>query len=94
MILLENNSKASNLKTQILLNYSNKETARAVLRAICPDNFKTPRDLLVNSTCEGGTVATTIELESNMPRLIATIDDILSCASVAEKTVAIIKKFK
>jgi hypothetical protein len=82
------------LKAEILLDYSDRAVARTVLRAISPDNFKTPRDLLVKSTWKDGTVITMIEARTKLPTLIATIDDLLFCVSVAEKTVSMVKELK
>jgi hypothetical protein len=94
MILLGSNSKASKLKAQILLDYSDETVARAVARAISPDNPRTLKGLLVNSMCKDGVVTTTIEVESKIPTLIATVDDLLFCVSVAEKTVDMMRIYK
>ncbi len=87
-------SKVSNLNAQIELSYSDEAVADAVFKAISPDNFKTPKDVRVNSIRKGTTVATTLEVESKVRTLIATIDDLLFCVSVAEKTVKTMDKLR
>lgn len=73
------------LEAQIVLEYRDRQTAHAVANAILPDNFKTPKGLTVNTDCEGTRVITVVKCERGMSSLIATLDDLLSSASVAEK---------
>ncbi len=81
-------SKVNSLNALIRLSYSDKTVADAVLRAISPDNLKTPSDVRVGSSRQDAQVTTTIVVESKIPTFIATIDDLLFCVSVAERTVA------
>ena len=68
--------------------------AEAVASAISPDNFKTPIGLEVKTAKEDKRVVTQIHCESKLATFIATLDDLLFCASTAEKTLNTISKMK
>jgi hypothetical protein len=61
--------------------------AEAIAKAVSPDNFKTPKGLLIKTTRDTKKVITTVKWNGKLPTLIATIDDLLFCVSTAEKTV-------
>jgi tRNA(Ser,Leu) C12 N-acetylase TAN1 len=82
------------LEAEIVLDYNDEEIAKAVASAISPDNLKTPSGLSVETTWKDGKVFTKIECERGFPAFIATIDDVLSCSSTAEKTLRTTKKLK
>jgi tRNA threonylcarbamoyladenosine modification (KEOPS) complex Pcc1 subunit len=73
------------LETEIVINYNDAEIAEAVAKAVSPDNFKTPRGLLVKTKWREGKVLTTIECKTKLSTFIATIDDLLFYTSIAEK---------
>lgn len=79
------------MQATITLEYDDKETATAVAKAVSPDNLKTPPGLTVISKLENNSVVTDIKIENKLATFIATIDDLLSCASAAEKTVKVLK---
>jgi hypothetical protein len=79
------------LQVTITLEYDDKETAAAVAKAVSPDNLKTPPGLTVISELKNNSVVTEIKIEDKLATFIATIDDLLSCASAAEKTVNVLK---
>jgi cell fate regulator YaaT (PSP1 superfamily) len=79
------------LEATITLEYSDEKTAEAVANAVSPDNFKTPIELRVRTAREAKRVVTKIGCESKIATFIATIDDLLFCASTAEKTLQTIK---
>jgi hypothetical protein len=60
--------------------------AKAVAAAVSPDNLKTPENMIVATVLNGKVVTTELALEGKITTLTATIDDLLSCVSVAEKT--------
>ncbi len=60
--------------------------AKAVAAAVSPDNLKTPENMIVATVLNGKVVTTELALEGKIATLTATIDDLLSCVSVAEKT--------
>ena len=75
------------LEAEIVLDYGDARVAKAVAGAISPDNFKTPKGLQVKTVRENGRVISRIMCEMKLATLVSTIDDLLSCASTAEKAV-------
>jgi hypothetical protein len=82
------------LEAEIVLAYDDARMAEAVARAISPDNFKTPLGLKVTTETKDGRIFTMITCESSLGTFIATIDDLLSCVSIAEKTVQTMRKLE
>jgi hypothetical protein len=74
-------------EAEIVLCYEESATAKAVAKAVSPDNSKTPSGLKVETVHEQRKVITRIECEKKLSTFIATIDDLLFCASIAERTV-------
>jgi hypothetical protein len=81
------------LQAKIQLSYPNEKTAEAIAKAVSPDNFKTPEGLKIGTIEESTMVITEIECDGKLSTFTATIDDLLSSASTAEKTVKAVKKF-
>jgi len=79
------------LEANILLSYNTLREAEAVANAVSPDNVKVPEGLLVKTTRRGKRVSTSIECESKLQTFVATIDDLLSAVSVAERTLLAVK---
>jgi hypothetical protein len=82
------------LQATITLEYADVKTAEAVAKAVSPDNFKTPAGLQVNTTREDNKVITQINCDGKLATFTATIDDLLFCASTAEKTLQDLKQAK
>lgn len=80
------------MEVQITLEYEDSQTAQAVAKAVSPDNFKTPVGLSVKTTSVGIEVISLIECEGKLATFTATIDDLLSSVSTAEKTVKAVNK--
>lgn len=74
------------LQANVKLEYSDPRIARAIAEAISPDNFKTPKGLLIKTTTKNRNVVTEIRYDGKLPTFIATIDDLLFSISTAEKT--------
>lgn len=74
------------MQAEITIEYEDTEKAEAVAKAISPDNLKTPSDLSVKTTRKLNKVLTQIKYPEKLPTFIATIDDLLFCISIAEKT--------
>jgi len=72
----------------IVLSYDGAKTAKAIAGAVSPDNFKTPKGLTVRTAFASGEVTTRIACDGKLATFIATIDDLLSCVSTAEKTIS------
>jgi hypothetical protein len=79
------------VQATITLEYDEAQVAAAVADAVSPDNAKAPKGLTVKTHRYGAAVVTEIELEGKLPTFIATIDDLLECASTAEKTLHALK---
>ena len=82
-----------NLQATIRLSYKDKKTAEAIEKGVSPDNFKTPIGLEISTKRKNNQVITKIECEGKLSTFTATIDDLLSSASTAEKTVKVVKNF-
>jgi len=79
------------LEANIMLSYNTLREAEAVADAVSPDNVKVPEGLSVKTTRRGKKVFTNIECESKLQTFVATIDDLLSAVSVAERALWAIK---
>jgi len=77
------------MEAKIVLAYRNRREAEAVAKAVSPDNVKVPIGLSVKTTHGGAKVFTLIKCETTLPTFISTIDDLLCCASIAEKTFSV-----
>lgn len=86
MSLLENSCRARKLEAEIIIRYDYAKTARAIAQAVSPDNFKTPRGLFIKTISCDRKVVTTIRNKGKFATFIATIDDLLFCISIAERT--------
>lgn len=82
------------LEAKITLEYKDNKTAEAIAKAISPDNFKTPPGLQVETIEDNRKVITQIRCEGKLSTFTATIDDLLSSATTAEKTLLTINKIK
>jgi hypothetical protein len=80
------------LEAEILLYYKNDREAEAVVKAISPDNVEVPPGLHIRTLRKGSIVQTNVDCQSRLQTLIATIDDLLACVSVAEKSFKIANK--
>jgi hypothetical protein len=79
------------LEAEIRLSYRNEREAEAVAKAVSPDNVEVPPGLHIETLRNGSDVLTKIDCQTRLQTLIATIDDLLACVSVAEKTFNIAK---
>jgi hypothetical protein len=89
---LDGNSGEKRLEATITLEYENDKIAQAIASAVSPENFKTPQGLTIKTIRRGSSVLTEIHAQTKMTTFIATIDDLLSSASTAEKTLQLLKK--
>ena len=80
------------MEAEIRLSYQNEREAEAVAKAVSPDNMEVPPGLYIKTVRKGPEVLTNVECETRLQTLIATIDDLLACVSVAEKAFAVAKK--
>ena len=82
------------MKAEIRLCYGDEREAESVAKAISPDNVEVPSGLSVVTIREKNEVFTKVECKTRLQTFIATLDDLLSCVSVAEKSFIVAKKFK
>ena len=80
------------MEAEIRLSYRNEREAEAVAKAVSPDNVEVPQGLYIETVRNGSTVYTKIECQTRLQTLIATLDDLLACVSVAEKTFKVAKR--
>lgn len=80
------------MESEIQLKYKKIQEAEAVTKAVSPDNIEVPSGLFIKTVRNGSNVHTIIQCERRLQTLIATIDDLLACVSVAEKSFKIAKK--
>jgi tRNA threonylcarbamoyladenosine modification (KEOPS) complex Pcc1 subunit len=80
------------LKATITLEYDEEQTAAAIANAVSPDNFEAPAGLVVKTELKGNRVVTDITLDGKTSTFIATIEDLLSCVSTAERILHVVKK--
>ena len=74
------------LEAEICLQYEDEKFAKAVAKAVSPDNFKVPKGLWIKTTLKDKMVITRIKCDRKITTLIATVDDLLFSVSTAEKT--------
>ena len=89
---MENSYGAKRLEATITLEYPNVKLAKAVANALSPDNFKTPPKLTVKTFVEQKKVVTQIKCDSKLATFTATLDDLLSSATTAEKALEAVNK--
>ena len=80
------------MEAEIKLTYKNEKEAQAVTEAVSPDNIEVPEGLQIETVQKGAEVNTKIQCQKTVATLISTIDDLLACVSVAEKTFKVAKK--
>lgn len=80
------------MEAEIKISYKSEGEAEAVASAIIPDNLKAPKGLSIETKRKGFEVQTFIKCKRKLQTFIATIDDLLSCISVAERGLLTIKK--
>ena len=79
------------MEAEITLHYKDSVVAKAIAQAVSPDNLRTFAGLSVKTTNMGEKIVTRIKCH-RISTSIATIDDLLSCISTAEKSVKITKR--
>jgi hypothetical protein len=80
------------LQAEIALSYKSIKEAEAVAQAVSPDNVKVPLGLFIKTTKHGKKVLTQITCETKLETFMATIDDLLSAVSVAERAVSAVRR--
>ena len=73
------------LEAKLQFTYATKREVEAVKDAISPDNVKTPSGLQVKTIRCNNNLMTSVRCEKSIETLIATLDDLVTCISVAEQ---------
>ena len=79
------------MEAEISISYKTVREAEAVAKAVSPDNLRVPSGLLIKTKRRGRRVMTQIVCEVKFETFMATIDDLLSAVSVAERTISAVK---
>ena len=79
------------IEAEIVLKYENEEKAKAVASAVSPDNVKY-QELSIRTFNDGCQVVTLISCKGKIGTFIITVDDLLRCLIVAEKTINLVKE--
>ena len=74
------------LEAELSFAYETVQEAEAVVKAVSPDNVKVPMGLSVETVRSGCHLLTFVDCRKSLETLIATLDDLLACVSIAEKT--------
>lgn len=82
------------LEARLSFVYENEREAEAVVKAVSPDNVEVPPGLSVETIKSDCHLRAFVHCEKSLETFIATLDDLLACISVAEKTFETIKASK
>ena len=77
----------SKSEATVTIQYVDRRTAEAILRAIEPDNLTTPEGVKIEAEARGGVAIIKVECRRGIGSLVATLDDLLSCIQAAEKAI-------
>ena len=80
------------LEARISLEYDDEKVAEAIVKAVSPDNVEYGEMLSVKTFKKGNMVISLVFCKEKIGTFISTIDDLLRCISVAEKTFKVIKE--
>ena len=72
--------------TQIQIRYNDEKTARAIQRAITPDNIGAPEGMHIMALVDENVLEIEVFSDRSIGSLVSTLDDLLSCIQAAEKT--------
>lgn len=73
------------LSAEVSCEYKSEDLAEAIASSVEPDNLDSPEGVEVTTQRKGRLVKSKIRLDGEIETLLATMDDLLSCISTAEK---------
>jgi len=82
------------LEAELFFVYETVREAEAVVKAVSPDNVEVPIGLKVETARSNCHLLAIVLCEKSLGTFIATLDDLLTCISVAEKTFDAVKAQK
>ncbi|RLI08970.1 hypothetical protein DRO42_05385 [Candidatus Bathyarchaeota archaeon] len=89
---MSRNSGRPEITANIRIRYRDEETARAVERAVSPDNFQAPKGITLEAEAADGELRITVACSRGLGSLIATVDDLLSCVQAAERAISGVRR--
>ena len=72
------------MQAKVACTYGSEDVSKAIAAALRPDSLQAPKGIRVVTKARGAQVVSTIELDGRMETLLATLDDLLACTSIAE----------
>jgi hypothetical protein len=72
-------------KTQITIDYKDKETALAIQKSVTPDNIELPDGIHIFISVVESTLEIEVLSERTIGSLVSTLDDLLSCIQAGER---------
>ena len=79
------------LEVEFFFHYETRREAESIDKAISPDNIKVPLGLAIETKRKKCLFQATVKCEKTLNTFISTLDDLLACISVAEKTFQVVK---
>ncbi len=79
------------LEAKFSFTYDTERKAEAIVKAVSPDNINVPSGLKVKTVRNDCNLLALVRCEKSLETFIATLDDLLSCISVAEKAFETVK---
>lgn len=74
-------------KTVIEIDYGEDDTAKAIQKAITPDNLMVPDGMHIITMVQGSVLEIEVHTDRSIGSLVATLDDMLSCIQAAERAI-------
>lgn len=72
-------------KARISCIYDDESISQAISSSLEPDNLQAPENVKIKTTRDENKVITEIKVDGRIETLLATLEDLLSCTSTAEK---------
>ena len=74
------------LAAKLSFPYETLRDAQAVVEAVSPDNSETPPGLIVETVQDDFQLLALVQCDRGLGTFLATLDDLLACVSVAERS--------
>ncbi len=82
------------LEAELSFTYESEREAESVVKAVSPDNIKVPAGLNVKMVMSNCHPQVSVRCEKSIETFLATLDDLLACISVAERTFETIRALR
>jgi len=81
-------------KAEIKLTCKNKKVAKAIAKAVSPDNVNAPKFIKVKTFTKENKVISKIVCRKKLDSFIYTLDDLISCIQAVDKALGVINNAK